>query len=69
MGLKRILEESVPEPPSDLPYSDELEARLPTIAGGLRLAVARTFTIIDPQTKHPAKKEWKGGFQIFDLLM
>jgi hypothetical protein len=24
---------------------------------------------IDPQTKHPATKEWKRAFQIFDLLL
>jgi hypothetical protein len=57
VGLKRILAESVPEPQIDGPYSEEVEARLPAIAGGLSLAVARTFTIIDPQTKHPATKE------------
>jgi len=69
VGLKRILEDHIPEPLIDLPYSNELEARLPAIAGGLSLAVARTFTIIDPQSKHPATKEWERAFQIFDLLL
>jgi hypothetical protein len=69
VGLKRILEESVPEPLMDLPYSEEVEAHLDAIAGGLSLAVARTFTIIDPQAKHPATKEWEHAFQIFDLLL
>jgi hypothetical protein len=46
-----------------------VEARLPAIAGGLSLAVARTFAIIDPQSKHFATKEWKRAFQIFDLLL
>jgi hypothetical protein len=40
--------DDVPEPLIELPYSDELEARLPVIAGGLSLALARSFTIIDP---------------------
>jgi hypothetical protein len=69
VGLKRKLEENVPEPLSDVPYSEEVEAHLPAIAGGLSLALARTFTIIDPQTKHPATKEWERAFQIFDLLL
>jgi hypothetical protein len=38
----------------DLLYSDETEARLPVIAGGVSLALARTFKIIDPQVKNPA---------------
>ena len=61
--------DDVPEPLIELPYSDGLEARLPLIAGGLSLALARSFTIIDPQTKHPATKEWERAFQIFDLLL
>lgn len=53
----------------DLPYSEETEARLPVIAGGLSLAIARAFQIIDPQLKHPATEEWERAFQIFDLLL
>ena len=69
LGLERILERNVPEPPFDLPYSDEVDARLPVIAGGLSLAVARTFKIIDPQSKHPATEQWERAFQIFHLLL
>ena len=69
MGLERILERNVPEPPFDLPYSDEVDAHLPVIAGGLSLAIARTFKIIDPQTKHPATEQWERAFQIFHLLL
>jgi hypothetical protein len=68
VGLKRILEDSVPEPLIDLPYDEEAEGRLPAIVGGLSLSLARTFTTIDPQTKHPAAKEWERAFRMFDLL-
>jgi hypothetical protein len=69
IGLERILGRSVPEPPADLALSDEAEARLPAIAGGLSLALARTFKTIDPQTKHPATEQWERAFRIFDLLL
>jgi hypothetical protein len=69
IGLERILGPSVSEPPADLALSDEAEARLPAIAGGLSLALARTFKIIDPQTKHPATEQWERAFRIFDLLL
>jgi Domain of unknown function (DUF1931) len=69
VGLKRMLGESVPEPLIEPPYSDAAEARLPAIAGGLSIALARTFTIIDPEIKHPATKEWEPAFRIFDLLL
>ncbi len=69
IGLERILDQSVPEPQTDLPISDETEARLPAIAGGLSVALARTFKLIDPQTKHPATEQWERAFRIFNLLL
>jgi hypothetical protein len=66
VGLKRILEESVPEPLIELRYRDEAEARFPAIAGGLCLALVRSFTIIDPE-RHPTTKEWERAFRILDL--
>jgi hypothetical protein len=69
IGLERILGKSVPEPQIDLPYSEETEARLPAIAGGLSLALARTFKIIDPQVKHPATRMWERAFEVFNLLL
>ena len=69
IGLERILERTVPEPQFDRPYSDETEVRLPAIAGGLSLALARTFKIIDPETKHPATEQWERAFQVFNLLL
>jgi hypothetical protein len=56
-------------PPFDLPYRDEVAARLPVIVGGLSVAVARTCAIIDPQFRHPATEQWERAFEIFDLLL
>ncbi len=69
IGLERILDKSVSLPLTDLPISEETEARLPAIAGGLSLALASTFKLIDPQTKHPATEQWERAFRIFDLLL
>jgi hypothetical protein len=69
IGLERILDKTVPEPAYDLPYSDETEARLPVIAGGLSLALARTFKAIDPKMKHPATEVWDRAFAIFNQLL
>jgi histone H3/H4 len=69
IGLERILDKEVPEPQIDLPYSEATEARLPAIAGGMSLALARTFKIIDPEVKHPATAMWERAFGIFNLLL
>ena len=69
IGLERILEKAVSAPQMDRPYSDETEARLPAIVGGLSLALARTFKIIDPQLQQPRTQEWQRAFRIFELLL
>ncbi len=69
IGLEAILTQSVAEPQMDLPYSEETERRLPDIAGGLTLAIVRTFKILDPDLKHPATQEWERAFRVFNQLM
>ena len=67
--LRPILEHLTARPPLDLAYSDETVARLPRIVGGLSVALARTFKIIDPDLKNPQAEHWERSFQIFDLLL
>jgi hypothetical protein len=67
--LRPILEQLANLPPLDLAYSDETEARLPGIVGGLSLGLARTFKVIDPKVKNPQTEHWERVFQVFDLLL
>ncbi|WP_448265637.1 DUF1931 family protein [Nostoc sp. DSM 114159] len=53
----------------DLDYSKETEARLPDIVGGLSVALAHTFKIIDHALKNPQTMQWERAFSIFDLLL
>jgi hypothetical protein len=67
--LKPILDHLTARPPLDLDYSEETLTQLPAIAGGLSVALARAFKIIDPDLKNPQTKHWQSSFQIFDLLV
>lgn len=67
--LKPILDYLTTRPPLDLAYSDETEAQLPEIAGGLSVALARSFKIVDPQLKNPQTRHWESAFQLFNLLL
>ena len=58
-----------PRPLLDPSYSEETEARLPAIAGGLSVALARTFKVIDSHLKNPATEHWERAFQMFDQLL
>jgi hypothetical protein len=67
--LRPILDRLIANPPLDLELSEETEAELYAAAGGLSIALARTFKIIDPDLKNPQARHWERSFQIFDLLL
>lgn len=69
LDLKSILAELAALPPLDLSLSEEAEARLPAVAGGLSVALARAFRAIEPDRKNPASKEWTRLIRLFDLLL
>jgi hypothetical protein len=49
--------------------SGEVDAMLPNVFGGLSVALARTFPILDPDVKHPSTKLWERAVRIFDLQL
>ncbi len=67
--LAPILEQLAALPPFDLAISAETEARLPEVTGGLSVALARTFKVIDPSLKTPHALHWERSFEIFNLLL
>jgi hypothetical protein len=56
-------------PMLELTYSAETEAQLPLIVGGLSVALARTFKVIDPDLKNPQTMHWERAFTMFNLLL
>jgi histone H3/H4 len=67
--VRPLLDEIAVRPQLDLPVTDEIDEELPEVAGGLTLALARTFRIIDPDVKNPQGVQWERAFRIFDLLL
>ncbi|GII34953.1 DUF1931 family protein [Streptosporangium subroseum] len=67
--LKPILEQLAKLPPLDLSVSEETVGRLPEIVGGLSVALAQTFKIVDPDVKNPATEQWERTIRVFDLLL
>jgi hypothetical protein len=43
--------------------------RLPNIAGGVSVALARSFKIVNPTLKNPRTEHWQVSLQIFNLLL
>jgi Domain of unknown function (DUF1931) len=67
--LEPILEHLAGRTPLGVTLAVDTEARLPAIVGGLSVALARTFKIIDPDLKNPQSRQWERAFRLFDLLL
>jgi hypothetical protein len=67
--LQPILDYITARPAFELTRSQATEAQIPVIVGGLSVALARTFKIIDPDLKNPQTRHWERAFSIFNLLL
>ena len=67
--LQPILDRLAEAPQLDLAIDDDTVQRLPLVAGGLSVALACSFGIIDPTSKNPGTEHWGRAFQLFDLLL
>jgi hypothetical protein len=67
--LEPILARLATHPALDLLIAEATEAELPRIAGGLSMALARSFKIIDPTLSNPSSVHWERAFRLFGLLL
>jgi hypothetical protein len=67
--LEPILTRLAEAPQLDLALSEETNGRLPLVAGGLSVGLARLFTIIDTKLVNPSSEHWERAFQVFHLLL
>jgi Domain of unknown function (DUF1931) len=67
--LRPILDQLAARPPLDAALSEDTEARLPLIFGGISVALARTFRLVDAELKVVHNREWERAFSIFRLLI
>jgi hypothetical protein len=67
--LEPILEKLTAWPQLDASLSEETEEQLPIVAGGLSVALARGFLLLDPDVKNPQSTHWERAFRLFDLLL
>jgi hypothetical protein len=69
MELRVILDHITARPQLHLAIGAETESKLADMAGGLSVALAHTFKLIDPTVKNPATTDWERAFKIFNLLL
>src|ERR1700729_3619853 len=64
-----ILEPLGAPPPLDYALSDATQARLPELFGGISVALARKFKLVEADVKAGHTQEWERPFGIFRLLI
>ena len=69
LELQPILDQLARHPPLDLDYADDTKARFPEIVGGLSVALARSFKILEPGLKNPRAEHWQRALDLFDLTL
>jgi len=67
--VRALLRLDLRRPPSDVTFSEETEDLLPEVFGGLSVALARSFTVIDPKLRNPGTEHWDRAFELFRLLL
>jgi hypothetical protein len=66
--IRDLLRQVVRRPPADVTFADETEQALPELFGGLSVALARSFRVIDPTLEKPSTKHWDRAFTLFRLM-
>jgi hypothetical protein len=69
IDLQPTFDDLATRPPLDLACSDETNAELPRIIGGVSVALARAFRIIEPDLKNPQTRHWEQAMGVFNLLL
>ena len=67
--IRELLRQSVRRPPADVTFSEETEQLLPELFGGLSIALARSFRVIDPKLTNPSTEHWERAFEVFRLVL
>jgi hypothetical protein len=69
LELWPFLDEMAARPQLEADISEETDAKLPLVAGGLSVALARSFRVIDTDLENPSSEHWQRAFHLFDLLL
>jgi hypothetical protein len=67
--LQPILEYLAAQPPLDAALSEETQARLPELFGGISVALARVFKILAAELKAVHTQEWERAFTVLRVLL
>ncbi len=66
--IRELLRQQLRRPPATVTFAEDTEQLLPELFGGLAVALARSFRVIDPSLGNPSAQHWERAFQLFRLV-
>jgi hypothetical protein len=66
--IRDLLRQVVRQPPGDITFAEDTERLLPDLFGGLSIALARSFRVVDPTVSNPSTEHWDRVFSLFRLV-
>ena len=66
--IRQLLRQVVRQPPGDVTFAEDTEQLLPELFGGLTVAAAQLFRVVDPAVSNPSPEHWNRVFAIFRLV-
>ncbi len=69
LNLGIILDKLAGLPQLDLDYAQSTRDRIPEIAGGITVSLAKVFRTLDEKLKNPGSEEWEKVEQIYEILL
>jgi hypothetical protein len=66
--IRDLLRQQVRRPPAEVTFAEDTERMLPELFGGLSVALARSFRIVDPKLTNPSTSDWERSFALFRLI-
>ncbi|MFJ8622199.1 DUF1931 family protein [Kitasatospora sp. NPDC093550] len=67
--LRPLLDQLAARPALGMEAAEDTRQRLPVLAGGLSVALARALKTIARDTRRPSTDQWDEAFELFDLLV
>ena len=66
--IRELLRQVVRRPPGDITFAEDTEQLLPELFGGLGIALARSFRVVDATVSNPSAEHWNRVFTLFRLM-
>ena len=66
--IRALLRQVMRRPPGDVTFAEDTEDLLPELFGGLSVALAQAFRVVDPTVSNPSTEHWNRAFMLFRLV-